>query len=521
MNQHYKFSLNSKSLFMKKKSYSSAIIIFISILFYAGCSNSPEELLLKDAEKAMKKAADFFRTEVATHGGYLFQYSSDFTMRQGEISATATQIWAQPSGTPAVGMTFLKAYEATGDTFYLNGAINAARALTWGQLASGGWHYRIDFDPVESKKWHYRRDVEIGDTITGTRDNRSSLDDENTQSPLQLIMRVDKILDFKDEEIHNSAMYCLNALMEVQYPNGAWPQGFTGPPDPELFPVKKAHYPETWSREFPGEDYDSYYTFNDNAMGDVVTTMIEAYKIYGDERYLNSAKKCGDFIILAQMPEPQPAWAQQYNSDMVPAWARKFEPPAITGFESFSALRSLLELYINTGEERFLEPVPIALNYFKNSLLPDGRLARFYELQTNRPLYFNADVRSTDTSAQTTPPLKPYTLNYEDKNLPSHYSFKVSADPMKKVDSLYNKILEKGREAVLEEKEPLQQVNPEQIRSIIDNLDEKGRWLDTGRMRSNDPTKRNVETQIIACRTFNRNMSLLANYIIAVNKEIK
>ena len=31
-----------------------------------------------------------------------------------------------------------------------------------------------------------------------------------------------------------------------------------------------------------------------------------------------------------QMPDPQPGWAQQYDYDMRPMWARKFEPAAIT-----------------------------------------------------------------------------------------------------------------------------------------------------------------------------------------------
>ena len=45
---------------------------------------------------------------------------------------------------------------------------------------------------------------------------------------------------------------------------------------------------------------------------------------------------------------------------MEPAWARKFEPPAITG-ESFGVMQVLLELYLAYGEPRFLEPIPQAL----------------------------------------------------------------------------------------------------------------------------------------------------------------
>ena len=101
----------------------------------------------------------------------------------------------------------------------------------------------------------------------------------------------------------------------------------------------------------------AHYTFNDNAIADVIATMIEAHKIYGDERWRRAAERGGDFIILAQMPDPQPAWAQQYNLAMEPTWARRFEPPAITGGESFGVMQILLELYLAYGEPRLPDEV--------------------------------------------------------------------------------------------------------------------------------------------------------------------
>lgn len=124
-----------------------------------------------------------------------------------------------------------------------------------------------------------------------------------------------------------------------------------------------------------------------------------------------AAKKAGDFFILAQMPEPQPAWAQQYNLQMEPAWARKFEPPCVTGGESLSTMRTLHELYVVTGEEKFLKPLAAAFAWYAKSELPDGQHARFYELQTNKPLYFVKDS---------------YELGYDDSNLPTHYGFKLA-----------------------------------------------------------------------------------------------
>ena len=54
-----------------------------------------------------------------------------------------------------------------------------------------------------------------------------------------------------------------------------------------------------------------------------LSTLFEAADIYGESRFTDAAKRGGDFLILAQLPDPQPAWAQQYNAQMQPAWARK------------------------------------------------------------------------------------------------------------------------------------------------------------------------------------------------------
>ena len=476
----------------------------IASLFLLVLCSAPlhsDEVLHRAAVETMVQATRYFRSQVATNGGYLWLYQSDFTRRQGEGIASPTTIWVQPPGTPSVGMAFLQAYDATGDTLFLNGAVEAAQALAWGQLASGGWDYRIDFDPEASKNWHYRRDVEQGDHTTGERRNRTTLDDDNTQSALRLLMQVDQRLDFANSDLHRAVLYGLESLLKAQYPNGAWPQRYSEWADHSQFPVQKARYPESWSRQYPKQRYLAYYTFNDNAIADVIKTMIEAHKIYGDVRWRRAAERGGDFIILAQMPDPQPAWAQQYNLAMEPAWARRFEPPAITGGESFGVMQILLELYLAYGEPRFLEPVPRALAWAKAAQLPDGRMARFYELQTNRPLYFT----------------KEYALTYSDADLPTHYAFKVG-NRTNRIESLYQRILAEGRETILAERAQGHPVAAERIQAIIDALDAEGRWLEEGRLRNPEDRHTPIVAQVISCRTFNRNLTLLSQYVASQNQ---
>jgi hypothetical protein len=230
--------------------------------------------------------------------------------------------------------------------------------------------------------------------------------------------------------------------------------------------------------------------------------MLEAFEIYGDTRFQASAEKAGDFILLAQMPEPQPAWAQQYNADMQPAWARKFEPPAVTGGESQGVMKTLLVLYRATGKKKYLEPLPRAMEYLRRSRLPNGRLARFYELKTNKPLYFTRED---------------YKLTYSDADMPTHYSFKTYYG----VESIAREYESLRAMDPVELKKPKKVSRPrlsrglaDQAKSIIDGLDEQGRWMGNGRMRDDEqdaPLRR-----VIDCRTFINNVSALSTYLTAI-----
>src|SRR5262245_2193596 len=312
----------------------------VALGWIVACTARADDAKLReDAAAGLRKAVAFFRTHVATEGGYLWRYSEDLKHREGEGMATPTQVWVQPPGTPAVGMALLVAYEATKERECLDAAVAAARCLVRGQLRSGGWTYSIEFDPQKRRNFNYRVDP-----MTPKAKNVSTLDDNTTQAALRLIMRVDLALGKKDAEIHGAGQFALEALHKAQFPNGAWPQGFSGPTDREAFPIKKAAYPATWSREWPKGAYWGHYTLNDNSIADVIDTLLEAGRLYVEPKHRLAALRGGDFFLLAQLPEPQPGWAQQYDRDMYPAWARKFEPPSITGGEAQGVMRTLLRL---------------------------------------------------------------------------------------------------------------------------------------------------------------------------------
>ena len=451
------------------------------------------------AKAALSKAAAFFHDKVATHGGYVYQYSADLSLREGEGVTDLETVWVQPPGTPTVGLAFLKAYERTGDEKLLAAARDAAHCLLEGQFQSGAWNGSIDFDPAKRKNHAY---ITSKDQKKNAR-NYSTFDDDKTQAALKFLMRYDRATGFKDARVHAGVERALASVLTAQFSHGGWPQGYKAPVDQTVTKVAKARYPADWPRKHPGGDYWDYPTLNDNSQVDVMDMLFQASEIYGDPKFRQAALKGAEFLLAAQMPEPQPAWAQQYNYDFEPIWARKFEPPAISGSESQNVIKILMDVYCETGDKRFLDAVPPALKYLERSKLPNGQLARFYELKTNEPLYFTRE----------------YVLTKDDSDLPTHYGFKVSG----KLDSLqkrYEKLAALKPAALEKEKEKLWGRNEkdtppaaDQVRQIIAGLDDRGAWVETGRLRFH-PGK-NMDRQIISSSTFAKNMDILSRYVAA------
>jgi PelA/Pel-15E family pectate lyase len=419
----------------------------------------------------------------------VYHYSLDRQQRWGEGPATADQIWVQPPGTPTVGMAYLRAYQATGDRYYLDAAREAAEALVYGQLESGGWTNSIDFNP--------RGNVAQYRNGKGRGRNNSSLDDGQTQSALRLLIHVDQALDFQQPAIHQSARYALDALLAAQFPNGGFPQIWVGPVAAQ--PVVRAAYPDyDWRTEGRLTNYWDMYTLNDNVTGYVAQTLIDATRIYDDPRTVAALRRLGDFLILAQMPDPQPAWAQQYNYQMQPIWARKFEPPGVSGDESQEVLETLMAIHAVTGDAKFLEPIPRALDYLRQSLLPDGRLARYYELRSNQPLYMTR--RGDD-----------YSLTYDDSRLPDHYGWK-SDSRLGEIERRFEDQRAGRMGAAADDDLPALR---ERVRRIIGELDARGRWVSTYRgERLVGQPKFPMDAPYLASEVFSRNLETLSDYLI-------
>ena len=400
---------------------------------------------------AMARAADAFLA-LSLNGGFAGIYSDDPDEQYGEgfyDSLPQGRIWLQPPGTPSVGKAFLRAWRATGEQKYLDAATAAGRAVAWSQSRPGGWEYTADvtamppdFDKVQRVNFF------------------ATFDDNTSQENLSFLMDLDADMDaaWLDRAVRSGLKY----MIEAQYDNGAWPQ---------WYPLKSG--------------YHDYYTFNDGAMNDCVRVMLEAYRAYGREEFLESALAAGRFMIASRLAPPQAGWAQQYGPDMQPAWARAFEPPGVSPAPTAHNIRTLTDLYILTGDEAYLAPVPAAIAWMDASQLSDGVWSRLYELETNRPIYGDRDSKVH------------YTLEEISEERRTGYGWQGGFGVRAAVD-YYNKAREQGAEAMRgladqqlppEQKQKRVETVTAQARAVIGAMDEQGRWVRGGYVHTEDFVK--------------------------------
>jgi hypothetical protein len=337
-------------------------------------------------------------------------------------------------------------------------------------MATGGWGSDFDYDPRSAHKHHFRRDIEAGDTDPAGRHGDSTLDDQKTQSALRFLLELTHCDACKDDKDLRAALkFGFDGLIAAQAPNGGWPQHYRGPADPKA-PVKKPSLPNPWPHKWPGIDYTGFYTLNDNNIKVAIQLMLRAYELEKDERYLASAKKGGDFLLLAVLPDPQPVWAQQYNQEMEPVWARKFEPPAACTVETLGALGALNDLYLATNDAKYLAPIKPALAWLEKVKLKDGRWARFYELGTDRPLYCKAGT---------------YEVTFEDTDLPTHYGFKTESSFERNMTKLKDTLSQDRAEVLRKRADPdspkrwasRAKSEVDAVKKALHTQDKKGWWL--------------------------------------------
>jgi hypothetical protein len=176
-----------------------------------------------------------------------------------------------------------------------------------------------------------------------------------------------------------------------------------------------------------------------------------------------------------------------------------------------------MDMYERFGEPRYLEAVGKAVDWFRRSRIggseENGIWARFYEVETNRPLYFT----------------KTYELVYTDDDLPVHYSFQGNYG-VNRMMARYESLRTAGPPAPPQDRTAesyaaeARKLAPK-AEALLAAQDELGRWVklvprreevrdQEGRVRVE--TDEQNKLPMMYSRDFVRNINTLASYLVAV-----
>lgn len=205
-----------------------------------------------------------------------------------------------------------------------------------------------------------------------------------------------------DERYAAAVRRGLDYLLAAQYANGGFPQ---------FFPLRSGYY--------------DHITYNDGAMINALQVLRDVALARAPFQEIDAGRRARaqdavsrglDCILRTQIRQDgRPAvWCAQYDEvTLVPAWARKYEPPSLSGAESVGVVRFLLALENPSPE--VVEAIEGAVAWFRSVAIAGKRLdrvkhddgrtervlvddpaapplwARFYQLETNRPLYMDRD----------------------------------------------------------------------------------------------------------------------------------
>jgi PelA/Pel-15E family pectate lyase len=303
----------------------------------------------------------------------------------GGATGSLPVLAAQASNTP------IKWHDALRQKAVWYGSTEAARIadnLVLYQRASGGWPKNIDMAAVltESQRDAVAREKQLDD---------SPIDNGGTYTQLTFLAHVYTANGLARHK--QSFLAGLDYLLKAQYGNGGWPQ---------YFPLRHGYY--------------QHITFNDDAMIGVlillhgVARKTSAYLFVDEARRIRAqaaVAKGIECILQTQVivDGKRTAWCAQHDEvTLAPAAARTFEPVSLSGLESVAIVRFLME--IERPDARVVTAIQSAVAWFKSAQLNGIRWieandhkvvadqnapplwARFYEIETNRPIFSGRDT---------------------------------------------------------------------------------------------------------------------------------
>ncbi len=256
------------------------------------------------------------------------------------------------NGSPRTAINFLYAYEILGDTRFLDVGLRTAEFLLAAQDERGFWVHGYT--------------MTVNGIVPAAGDRHIKLQDLVQAHPMFYFGYVYHLTG--DERYLDAIKRAGEWYLAAQNPNGSWSHHY----DAEAGVGKNAI-----GEPGAGE-------LNDSAMNSAIDIMAYCYHLTGDGRYVQAIKRAGDWLIEAQ-GDDMPLWADQYDPDNNPQWARAFEPPAWSVTATILASQALREVYRFSGDERYIEPIRRAVEWMQANL-PDGEMSTFIEPGTGRPI---------------------------------------------------------------------------------------------------------------------------------------
>lgn len=457
-------------------------LLFLTLLFGLFAAEAAPK---SDADRtlaAMKKATRYMYERVSTHGGFVWNYTTDLTRRWGELEAYPTMVWVE-KGTPDMGELMLDAYHATGDEYYYDMAVRTARILIRGQLPCGGWNYKFDLAGTASEqKWY----ATVGRNAWGMGEHghyygNATFDDGVTASALDFLMRI--YLEKYDAQFKPALDKAIDMVLRSQYPAGGWPQ---------RWPLMYDH-PDADGTP----DYSSCITLNDEVMSNNIEILLRAALILGDARALEPLTRAMNCLRVLQQGSPAAGWADQYYLDLTPAKARDFEPAAVSTVRTRDCIRMLMDFYRLTGERKFLDGIPAALAFLRAAALDpaeaeklgrspgNGRICcpRFFKPGTLVPLYMHRKGLHVDNGT--------YYCDQDPHNTIGHYASLIVLD-VEELQRQYDRLLTLPTAEAVKDSPLLghtrlelprfrtpaiAKADPADARRIALSLDDQGRWI--------------------------------------------
>ena len=264
------------------------------------------------------------------------------------------------------------------------------------QKSNGGFEKNIDMALMLTRAEREKLAASRGDITETTIDNKA------TYSQIAYLGKLITASMLKPSPPGNLPKYKeaylkgVDYLLSSQYENGGFPQ---------YFPLKKGYY--------------THITFNDDAMIGVLNLLRDIANGSEDHRFVDEAlgKRCEaavarsvELIVKLQVVigGRKAVWAPQYDEiTLKPAWARKFEPPALTAGESVGVVKFLMKEKPTPGITNAVES---AVKWFEANKIKGHRWervngeskltkdpsappiwARFYEIETGKPIFIGRD----------------------------------------------------------------------------------------------------------------------------------